>query len=303
MLISIITPYRDRLELLNETIDSVIQQTAQNWELLLINDHSSKSTIEFLNQKIINHPKIKLLSTDKRFGAGAARNLGIRTASGDYLIFLDSDDILLPYAIEQRTQAIKNHQDFDVLIFNVKKIPHNQIKQINFNDTEQISSLENWNSVNSNPLKQFLKLNSAWQTSAGTWKKSWLLDKNVFFDENLRIWQDVDFHINALLNNPKLKILTHQYPADVLYRQHPDTLSQRGYPFPYRKSQLYFFKKYLNLLKATPHEKIFKTTYLNFLDKLINKHDKRLKLFIFATMYPVPLKYRLKALKTLFKQL
>ncbi len=303
MLISIITPFHNRLELLLETINSVIKQTSSNWELLLINDHSDAYTIKALKQQIQNQPRIKLLSTGKHSGASFARNLGIKAATGDYIIFLDSDDILLPYAVEQRTNAIKQYHKFDSLIFNIKKIPHNQIKQINFNNTEQIASLQNWNIISSNPLEQFLKLSSPWQTSAGIWKKSWLLDKNIFFDEKLHIWEDAEFHIKALLNKPKLKILTEQYPADVLYRLHLDTLSQRAYPFLYRKSQLYFFKKYLKLLKATPYEKIIKTTYFDFLNQLLAKQDKRLKLFIFSSLYPVPLNFRIKALKALFKKL
>ncbi len=300
MLISIITPFQNRLELLIEAINSVIKQTSSNWELLLVNDHSDASMVESLEQKIKNYPKIKLLDAKNGSGAAYARNTGIQAANGDYLIFLDSDDILLPYAIEQRTQAIKNYPDYDALIFNVKKIPQNKLKQLNFNDYKQISPLPDWNTVEPNPLRQFLSLNSPWQTSAGTWKKSWLLAHKVFFDPKLQIWQDVDFHIKALLNTPKLKILTTQFPADVLYRQHDNTISQRAYPFKYRKSQFYFFKKYLSILKASPNEIHIKSTYYNFLNQLILKQDKRLKLFIFATLYPVPLKIRFKALKALF---
>ncbi len=298
MLISIITPFRDRLELLTETIESVLDQSQSNWELLLINDNSKSST-EVLKQKFKYYPQIKLLSTKTRKGAAAARNIGIKAANGEYLIFLDSDDILLPYAIEQRTQAIETHQMPDGLIFNVKKINNEQIKQIDFYDKQQISYLPDWNVISQNPLNQFLKLKSPWQTSSGIWRKSWLLNQKIFFDEKLKIWQDVDFHIHILLKNPKLKILANHYPADVLYRQHTDTLSQIAYPFSYRKSQLYFFKKYLKRLKSTQYENIFKQTYYEFLDRLLQKKDKKLKLYIFASLYPVPLKFRIKSLKSL----
>lgn len=78
---------------ISETINSVIGQTHQNWELLLIDDCSNDKTIEIVNRHVAENDKIKLFRNELNQGAALSRNRGIKAAQGDYIAFLDADDL------------------------------------------------------------------------------------------------------------------------------------------------------------------------------------------------------------------
>ncbi|MBQ9280410.1 MAG: glycosyltransferase family 2 protein [Clostridia bacterium] len=90
-LVSIIVPVYNAEKFLKETIESVIAQTYTNWELLLINDCSKDESKKVANEYISE--KIKWIDMDKNGGAALARNKGIELASGEYICFIDADDL------------------------------------------------------------------------------------------------------------------------------------------------------------------------------------------------------------------
>ena len=91
-LVSIILPFYNSQKFLDATIKSVINQTYKNWELFLINDGSSDNSLE-IAVKYLNDKRFKLISYKKNRGPAYSRNLGIRRAQGEYICFLDSDDL------------------------------------------------------------------------------------------------------------------------------------------------------------------------------------------------------------------
>ncbi|NLE01600.1 MAG: glycosyltransferase family 2 protein [Fibrobacter sp.] len=92
---SIVIPVYNRSTLIVETIDSVLKQSFNNYEIIIINDGSNDNTLQVLSQ--FNN-KILLINQENQ-GAEIARNAGVKIASGEYVVFLDSDDILLPHAL------------------------------------------------------------------------------------------------------------------------------------------------------------------------------------------------------------
>lgn len=99
-MVSIITPIYNSELYLSETINSIINQTFENWELLLINDNSIDNSKEIAETYIKNDPRIKLVNLSKNQGAAVARNLGIEKAKGRFIAFLDSDDLWEPDKLE-----------------------------------------------------------------------------------------------------------------------------------------------------------------------------------------------------------
>jgi len=95
-LISVIVPVFNTGKFVGMTIDSVINQTYTKWELLLIDDCSTDNSVEVCRGYADSDPRIKVISLDRNSGALAARNLGIKTATGRFLCFLDSDDTFEP---------------------------------------------------------------------------------------------------------------------------------------------------------------------------------------------------------------
>ena len=85
---------------ISETINSVINQTHLNWELLLIDDNSRDNTVAIVNELIKKTPNIKLLVNEVNLGAAISRNKGILEAKGDYIAFLDADDLWKPEKLQ-----------------------------------------------------------------------------------------------------------------------------------------------------------------------------------------------------------
>ena len=101
-IVSIITPLFNSEAFILETINSVINQTYKNWELLLIDDCSTDKTIEIAHQFVLKFPNIKLIKNDKNLGAAITRNKGIEASQGTYIAFLDGDDVWKPEKLEKQ---------------------------------------------------------------------------------------------------------------------------------------------------------------------------------------------------------
>lgn len=91
-LISIITPVYNAENYIRDCINSVQSQSYQNWELILVDDCSTDTSIEIINE-YLNDNRIKLIKNSINLGAPYSRNKGIESSKGDYVAFIDSDDI------------------------------------------------------------------------------------------------------------------------------------------------------------------------------------------------------------------
>ena len=92
-LISVIIPYYKKKQFIDASIKSVINQTYSNLEIILIYDDNDKSDLKYLTQKYDLNEKIKFSVNDKNIGAGLSRNKGMKLAKGNYICFIDADDI------------------------------------------------------------------------------------------------------------------------------------------------------------------------------------------------------------------
>ena len=140
-LVSIILPYFKKREFLEETINSILNQTYKNFEIILIDDEirlSSKNFLEKISQK---DTRIKLIKNDKNLGAGLSRNIAIKYSHGEYIAFCDCDDLWLPQKLENQLKFIKknniyfNHTSYDVIDEKNKLISSRKAKyEINFKE-------------------------------------------------------------------------------------------------------------------------------------------------------------------------
>lgn len=112
-IVSIITPVYNSDAFIKDTINSVINQTYQNWELLLIDDCSSDKSVTIINDYIKNNSNIKLIKNTINQGAAISRNKGIMEAQGDYIAFLDADDLWKPEKLERQLKHMQK-QNCDV---------------------------------------------------------------------------------------------------------------------------------------------------------------------------------------------
>lgn len=111
-LISVIVPVYNAEKYILKTIETVINQTYTNWELLLVDDLSTDSSVEIIEDFLatITDERIKLIKQNKNAGAAHSRNKGVRAAKGRYIAFLDADDLWLPDKLELEISFLREMQ-------------------------------------------------------------------------------------------------------------------------------------------------------------------------------------------------
>lgn len=108
-LVSVIMPAYNSAFFIEDAIKSVKDQTYTNWELYVIDDASTDATVDLVRVLSEKDPRIHLLQNTTNSGTGEARNKGIRAALGNYISFLDSDDLWLPEKLEIQLNFMKEH--------------------------------------------------------------------------------------------------------------------------------------------------------------------------------------------------
>ena len=105
--VSIITPCYNSSRFLRETINSVLNQSFKDWEWLITDDCSNDNSVEIIKQ--INDPRVVLTVADENGGAGHARNLSLKKATGRFITFLDADDYWEPNFLEEMVSFMKTN--------------------------------------------------------------------------------------------------------------------------------------------------------------------------------------------------
>ena len=110
---SVIIPAYNAEQYINEAIESVLNQTHRALEIIVVDDGSTDGTSERVRQY---GDRVKLLRNERSGGSpGAARNIGIENSEGEYLCFLDADDVMLPRRIQLQAQFMSSHPDVAVV--------------------------------------------------------------------------------------------------------------------------------------------------------------------------------------------
>ena len=109
-LVSVITPMYNSEAFISETIYSVINQTYKNWELILVDDYSTDTTLEIVKSFLDKYPNISIIKNEKNLGAAISRNQGILKAKGEYIAFLDADDLWKPEKLERQLIFMKDEK-------------------------------------------------------------------------------------------------------------------------------------------------------------------------------------------------
>lgn len=194
-LVSIIIPAYNASQHIAETIQSVLCQSYSNWELLIIDDGSTDGTFELINSLAKSDARIKCL-TKSNSGVSNTRNMGISLAKGEFISFLDADDIWYPENLEEKIKFIMNH-GIDVCYSSCETI-----------DSDS-NSLKTVLTGSHTPLLNdilFLKGNYITAPSGIVLKKM-VIDKIGGFDTHLSNNADQDLWIRILSNNFKIKLI------------------------------------------------------------------------------------------------
>lgn len=194
--VSVIIPNWNGAEFIADSLSSMSRQTYPDWECLVVDDDSSDASIQIIEAFARQDKRIRLIKRDREPKGGATcRNIGLRESKGEFLIFLDADDILADYCLQQRVEAFQYCHDHDFLVF----------PQLLFEDEVDDLRLL-WDDFKGDEpdLYCFLRFYVVWQTMAPMYRRSFLL-KVGGFDERYSRIQDVELACRILLGNPIYK--------------------------------------------------------------------------------------------------
>ena len=127
--VSVITPTYNAQQFLNECIQSVINQSYENWELLIVDDCSSDDSASVIQRHMQQDNRIKYFKTSNPSGSPILpRNIGIEKAQGRYIAFLDSDDVWLSNKLETQLKMFEQYEDMAISFSNYEKMTENGMR-------------------------------------------------------------------------------------------------------------------------------------------------------------------------------
>ena len=190
-LISIIVPTYNRAHLIVDTIESILNQTYANLEVLIIDDHSTDNTEDLVLgiKKNDNRVFYYKRPDSKPKGANACRNYGFYISKGAFIKWIDSDDLLHSNAIETQLNNLLSSNAY-LSICKTKKFY--VISDLSGPKIEEWSNISLELSVNNYILNGF-----RWHTSAGLWRRSWF-NSDLIWDETLMNSQEWFMHFVQL---------------------------------------------------------------------------------------------------------
>jgi glycosyltransferase involved in cell wall biosynthesis len=238
---------------LPQTLISVEEQTYSNWELIFIDDGSVDDSVEIIKYFCERHSNNASLfySSHPQSGAAVCRNIGIEKCIGKYVIFLDSDDLLEPFCLQQRVSIMEQNPNLSWAIFNQYEWRNLVSKPLPiFN--KSIRSKEE-------AIGHFLSFDPPWAVTSPIWIKKYL-QKLDGFDPSFIYMEDPDLHLRALLYSDANYLICNDSPPDCLYRL-GDMNSSKESIF-YKNSidyRLKFLTKYI--ISDNEHSSLFRTYY------------------------------------------
>ncbi len=267
-MVSIVIPNFNKGAFIKETLDSMLNQKYQDWEAIIVDDGSTDDSIAICEEYMNKDKRFNLAKRERLpKGGSTCRNIGLSLAKGEYIIFVDSDDLLAPDCLQGRVNEIQNTY-FDFLVFQIN------IFKYKLNDSDI-----KWKILKSDHLACFLKHELPWHTMSCIWRKEFLLKLNGFNEQYPRL-QDVEMHTRAVLEeNVKYKLVLDR-EADCYYRIGNQKIisDYNQYIDNWTKGTecyLNFFEKYLIDHKKTNYLSFLKVTLLVMVSQLNYQYQNK----------------------------
>ena len=264
--VSVIVPLYNAKNYLKLTADSILNQTLSDIELLIVDDCSTDGSLELCRELYGQEQRVRILQQPKNMGPGAARNTGIRSAQGKYIVFVDSDDELLPDRLRKMFETAEKfsadivhntHFLFPLpdenghipleLIGGVELFPVSG--NLNGDDYSEITPLSD---DFSSRLEDWKNRRINWSVCSKMFRRSFLVDKNIYLSD-MKFGEDMVFCFECLFKAKNYVMLP---GGEYVYRVVPTSLS-RGKKYSEKiitalKSQMGAVHNMSRILKEIP---------------------------------------------------
>lgn len=240
--VSVIVPMYNATEYISKTLFSIINQDFGNYEVILINDGSTDDTLE-KSFEIISKSNIPFkIFSQKNKGASIARNIGIKNAKGEFILFVDCDDYISENYISSLYNAcILNKTDF--ALSKLIKVDENENK---LTKLEEYDIINNKNKITTlNLVKLELTMKIPFSFVQILYKSSILKENNIKFNENLVYGEDTEFALKSLIHGKEIAIA---------------------------ENSSYFYLKHIN--SAISNVSLNRFCFINTLENIISYYEK-----------------------------
>jgi glycosyltransferase involved in cell wall biosynthesis len=242
MKVSVIIPVYNSADYVKKTVQSVLNQKHQNIELILVDDHSTDSSFELISALANQNPDQLFVYKNPKKGACAARNFGFEKSTGDYIQYLDADDILSQDKISTQLESIQKYGNSYVYSCRWGRF-YQSIADVKWAIQPIDKDYE--------PAWQWL--NDSWQDKGMGQTSIWLTHRELIvkagtWDESLLLNQDGDFFCRVLLQSQGLKFIS---VNGVYYRSGNQTSISQSSRYNKEKAQslLKSFESYVRNFK------------------------------------------------------
>lgn len=255
-MVSIIIPVYNQENFLAETLHSILKQTYSNWECVLINDGSTDNSVAIINQFVALDNRFQLITSENK-GVSHARNLGLKQMKGDFILFVDGDDLIHPEKLQKAMVNFQKNENLSI-VFNQTNYFQDTIENTLFPMTIDAELLDFNNLLLYWNEKIIIPIHSA------IIKK--ILFTDITFNTHLTAQEDWLVWLQVFQQNPKVVVLD-----EVLsyYRKHNSSRTQAISLKEDHFKALEIFENYLTT-------KDYKTLMLHQIKRYYNKYYESL---------------------------
>lgn len=250
-LVTVYIPTYNRVDLLKRAVESVLQQTYKNLEVIIVDDCSTDGTHAYLLEIVQKDKRVHYFIKENNSGACVSRNIAINNAHGEFITGLDDDD----YFLESRVQNLINFyynsgEDFLCTAFLIKN-KYNLLKSNGYEGLITFDMMKNKNMVDNQIFarkKYFEMMNG--------------------FDEKAPAWQDYDLWFRMIENvKPCYRLADYTYVKDISHEKSRITMSSKAY-----QGYLYFIEKHNSKLTKKNMQSLYLIDLINRGQKIKISH-------------------------------
>lgn len=238
--ISFIIPVYNVQDYLKSCLNSLILLDNNLYEILIIDDKSNDESLKIAKYYCKKYKNFRIIENDINLGVENTRNIGLRNAIHDWIVFLDSDDTISNFDFQNFARFLVLHEDIDIIFTGFNYIKDNEIKTINYDYSSEILTVNEF----SNKIFSLISLPYIVCVGSKIYRKDFLMNNHIEFNKQYKYNEDLAFIFSALSLSRKVYITNETYYNYFFRSNSYSNLKQQDYFYTVSKAR-HLIKQFL----------------------------------------------------------